>query len=96
MMSADCGIRDSEYNFEAESTKIFQIWIQPSSRGGKPSSGAKPFPKQNRFGRFVTLASGTKQDDGGALPIRACARVFEATLKAGETLEHCAAAQRLA
>jgi quercetin 2,3-dioxygenase len=67
----------------------------PSSRGGKPSSGAKPFPKQNRSDRFFTPASGTEQDDGEALPIRACARVFEATLEAGETLEHCAAARRL-
>ena len=88
VMSAGTGIRHSEYNFEPETTKIFQLWIEPSSRGGKPSWGAKPFPKQNRSGRFVTLASGAEQDAGDALPIRADARVLGATLKAGETAEY--------
>ena len=94
VMSAGSGIRHSEYNFEPETTKIFQIWIQPSIRGGKPSWGAKPFPKQNRSGRFVTLASGVDQDADEALPIRADARVLGATLKAGETAEYFVAAGR--
>ena len=42
------------------------------------------FPKQDRSGRFVALASGKKEDED-ALPIRADARVLGATLKAGET-----------
>jgi redox-sensitive bicupin YhaK (pirin superfamily) len=87
VMSAGTGIRHSEYNLEAETTKIFQIWIVPSSRGEKPSWGAKPFPKQDRSGRFVTLASG-RGEDGDALPIRADARVLGATLHAGETAEY--------
>jgi quercetin 2,3-dioxygenase len=91
VMSAGTGIRHSEYNFEPEPTKIFQIWIEPSSRGGRPRWGAKPFPKQDRSGRFVTLASGVNQDTGDALPIRADARVLGATLKAGETAEYRAA-----
>ena len=95
VMSAGAGIRHSEYNFEPETTKIFQIWIQPSSRGGRPSWGAKPFPKRNRSGRFVTLASGVEQNDGDALPIRSDARVLGATLKAGETAEYLMASGRL-
>jgi len=87
VMSAGTGIRHSEYNFEPETTKIFQLWIQPSRRGETPSWGAKPFPKQDRSGRFVTLASG-REDDGDALPIRADARVLGATLKAGESAEY--------
>jgi quercetin 2,3-dioxygenase len=87
VMSAGTGIRHSEYNFEPETTKIFQIWIEPSSRGEKPAWGAKPFPKQDRSGRFVTLASGEDQDED-ALRIRADARVLGATLKAGETAEY--------
>ena len=88
VMSAGTGIRHSEYNFEPEPTKIFQIWIQPSRRGGKPGWGAKPFPKQNRSGRFVTLANGGEHDADDALPIRTDARVLGATLKAGETAEY--------
>ena len=87
VMSAGTGIRHSEYNLERETTKIFQIWIQPTRHGGTPGWGAKPFPKQDRSGRFVTLASGG-DEDGDALPIRADARVLGATLKAGETAEY--------
>ena len=87
VMSAGSGVRHAEYNLEPETTRIFQIWIMPRERGGQPSWGAKPFPKGDRSGRFVTLASGYA-DDGDALPIRADARVLGATLKAGETLEH--------
>ncbi|WP_044561117.1 pirin family protein [Azospirillum sp. B4] len=83
VMSAGSGIRHSEYNLEDETTRIFQIWIQPETRGGTPSWGAKPFPKADRSGKFVTLASGYPEDEG-ALPIRAKARVMGATVKAGE------------
>jgi redox-sensitive bicupin YhaK (pirin superfamily) len=85
VMSAGSGIRHSEYNLEDETTRIFQIWIQPKTTGGKPSWGAKPFPKENRSGQFVTLASGF-EDDIDALPIRANARVMGATVTAGQQL----------
>ena len=84
VMSAGTGIRHAEYNLEPETTTLFQIWIEPSKRGGAPSWGAKPFPKGDRSGKFVALASGFDGDDD-ALPIRAEARVLGATLKAGET-----------
>ena len=51
--------------------------------GGAPSWGAKPFPKSDRSGRFVVLASGFAGDKD-ALPIRTEARVLGATIKAGE------------
>ncbi|HTH99565.1 MAG TPA: pirin family protein [Acidisoma sp.] len=85
VMSAGSGIRHSEWNEEDETTRIFQIWIMPETRGGKPSWGARPFPKDARSGRFVTLASGVAGDED-ALPIRADARVLGATVKAGEQL----------
>jgi quercetin 2,3-dioxygenase len=84
VMSAGTGIRHSEYNLEPETTRIFQIWIEPKTFGAPPSWGAKPFPKGDRSGKFVTLASGFA-DDADALPIRTDARVLGATLKAGET-----------
>ncbi len=87
VMSAGSGVRHAEYNLEPETTRIFQIWIEPTRYGGAPSWGAKPFPKGDRSGRFVTLASGY-EDDGEALPIRTEARVLGATLKAGETTEY--------
>ncbi|WP_300576227.1 pirin family protein [Phenylobacterium sp.] len=93
VMSAGSGIRHAEYNLESDTTRIFQIWIEPERTGGAPAWGAKPFPKGDRSGRFVTLASGF-EDDGEALPIRTPARVLGATLKAGETTEHVLDAAR--
>ena len=87
VMSAGSGIRHSEYNLEPTKTKIFQIWIQPTAQGGQPTWGAKPFPKANRNGKLVTLASGIAGDED-ALPIRADARVLGTTLKAGESAEY--------
>lgn len=83
VMSAGSGVRHSEYNLEDETARIFQIWIEPKTRGGTPSWGAKPFPKSDRSGKFVTLASGLPGDED-ALPIRAEARIMGATVKAGE------------
>jgi len=87
VMSAGTGVRHAEYNLEPETTTIFQIWIEPSRKGGAPSWGAKPFPKGERSGQFVTLASGF-EGDGDALPIRANARVLAATLKAGDSVDY--------
>jgi redox-sensitive bicupin YhaK (pirin superfamily) len=83
-MSAGTGVSHAEYNLEDETTQIFQIWIIPDQRGGEPAWGARPFPKDDRHGRFVTLASGMAGDD--ALPIRTEARVLGATVKAGESV----------
>jgi redox-sensitive bicupin YhaK (pirin superfamily) len=93
VMSAGTGIRHAEYNLEQAPTRLFQIWITPSSEGGSPAWGSQPFPKADRSGRFVTLASGFG-DDKAALPIRARARVLGATLKAGETIEYPLAERR--
>jgi quercetin 2,3-dioxygenase len=87
VMSAGTGIRHAEYNLEPSTTRIFQIWIMPHEQGLGPSWGAKPFPKDDRAGQFVTLASGFT-DDKDALPIRADARVVGATLKAGQTADY--------
>ena len=95
VMSAGTGIRHSEYNREDEVTQIFQIWIIPTSEGDAPQWGAKPFPKGERSGQFVVLASGHEQD-GDALPIRADARVVGATIRAGETVEYALGSDRKA
>jgi len=86
VMSAASGVRHAEYNVEDVPTTLFQIWIQPTQRGGEPSWGAKPFPKSDRSGKWSVLASGF--GDADALPIRTDARVVGATLGAGETLTY--------
>jgi quercetin 2,3-dioxygenase len=95
VMSAGTGITHSEFNLEDVVTRIFQIWIIPTRQGEKPSWGARPFPKSDRTGRFIVLASGF-EGDGDALPIRTDARVVGATLKAGETATYALGADRRA
>ncbi len=51
VMSAGSGIRHSEYNLEPSKTKIFQIWIEPTTKGGQPTWGA------NRFRSRIAPAS---------------------------------------
>ncbi|HVC54293.1 MAG TPA: pirin family protein [Stellaceae bacterium] len=87
VMSAGSGIRHAEYNLETGPTRLFQIWIIPTRRGGEPGWGTRPFPKTDRAGRLVALASGHENDDE-ALPIRADARVLAATLAAGARLNY--------
>jgi redox-sensitive bicupin YhaK (pirin superfamily) len=84
VMSAGSGVRHSEYNMEDALTRIFQIWIIPDRAGGTPAWGAMPFPKTDRAGKFVPLASGIA-GDADVLPLRANARVLGATVEAGET-----------
>lgn len=93
VMSAGSGIRHAEYNLEPVPTRIFQIWIEPTQEGGQPCWGAKPFPKGDRSGKFVTLASGIAGDTD-ALPIRADARVVAATVKAGDSVSYSLGANR--
>jgi redox-sensitive bicupin YhaK (pirin superfamily) len=86
VMSAGTGVRHAEYNLEDEATTLFQIWVLTDKPGAEPSWGAMQFPRHERDGSFVTLASGF-EDDAGALRINAAARVKGATLKAGEQAE---------
>jgi quercetin 2,3-dioxygenase len=81
VMSAGTGIRHSEENEEDVPIRLFQIWLKPSAAGGIPQWGNKPFPKADRAGAFVPLASGRNAE--GALPIRADAEVYGALLHAG-------------
>jgi len=84
VMSAGTGVRHAEYNLEDEATTLFQIWVLTDQPGAEPGWGAMQFPKADRSGRFVTLASGFAED-ADALKINAAARVSGATLGAGET-----------
>jgi redox-sensitive bicupin YhaK (pirin superfamily) len=87
VMSAGTGIRHAEYNREGEETRIFQIWIIPRTRGLDPRWGQKAFPKAERAGALVPLASGLAEHDD-ALPIDQDAAVLGATLATGQVVEH--------
>jgi redox-sensitive bicupin YhaK (pirin superfamily) len=87
VMSAGTGISHSEHNYTADTLKVFQIWLLPRQRGGTPRWDSRRFPKADRAGLLIVLASGDP-NNSDALPIRADARVLGATLLAGTSLRH--------
>jgi len=93
VMSAGTGITHAEYNLEDETTTLFQIWILPTRSGEKAGWGARQFPKGERSGSLVVLASGYPQD-ADALPIRTEARLVAGTIRAGETVDYALGAER--
>jgi redox-sensitive bicupin YhaK (pirin superfamily) len=105
VMTAGKGILHAEYNFEAEPTRIFQIWIRPQTNGLKPRWEQRRFPSADRGGRLVALASGragdtgggdTGRDDEGALAIHQDAAVLGASLRKGESVTHALGPDRQA
>ena len=93
VMSAGTGISHSEHNRDEEALKLFQIWLLPRQRGGTPRWNSRKFPKVDRAGRLVELASGNPKN-AETLLIRADACVMGATLLAGTTLTHTPARYR--
>jgi len=87
VMSAGTGIVHAEYNLESEPTDIFQIWIVPDRPGHAPRWFTRQFPKANRAGNLVALASG-KLGHAAAPPIHADATLFGATMLDGQSIEH--------
>jgi hypothetical protein len=87
VMTAGKGVVHAEYNREPEVTRLFQIWIQPAERRLTPTWDQRAFPRQERAGRLVPLASG-RQGHDEALPIHQDAALFGAALAAGQTVRH--------
>jgi len=94
VMSAGTGIAHEEWNLEDEETQIFQIWILPTQKGGEPRWASASFPKEERAGQLVPLASGSGEE--GVLPIRQDATLFGARLGPGQSLTHRLEAGRYA
>src|SRR5258706_5014339 len=90
VMSAGTGISHSEHNRGEDALKLFQIWLLPRQRGGTPRWDSRKFPKADRAGRLIELASGDPKN-ADTLLIRADARVLGAKLLAGTTLTHAPA-----
>ncbi len=57
-MSAGTGIEHAEHNPGDTPLKLFQLWLRPRVTGAQPQWGTKTFPKADRAGELVTLASG--------------------------------------
>jgi hypothetical protein len=93
VMSAGTGIVHAEYNRESEDTTLFQIWILPDRSGEPPAWGQREFPRSDRAGHWVVVASG-RDDADDALPIRSDARVLAAKLNAGQSVTYATEPER--
>ena len=87
VMSAGRGILHEEWNQEGDDTQLFQIWIETGERGVAPRWEQRRFPREERHGELVPLASG-RAEDKDALKIHQDAAILGATLKKGETVTH--------
>ena len=87
VMSAGKGILHAEYNEEDEETELFQIWIAPDRKGVAPRWEQRRFPKAERDGALVPLASG-RAGDVSALRIHQDAAILGASLTAGQAVTH--------
>jgi quercetin 2,3-dioxygenase len=86
-MSAGTGIVHSEFNHsKTEPVHFLQIWIIPDQVGMPPSYEQKTFPMEERRNRLRLVAAPDGQ--GGAVTIHQDARLFVATLGAGERIAH--------
>jgi quercetin 2,3-dioxygenase len=94
-MSAGTGVLHSEFNpSNNEPLHFFQIWIEPATRGGKPSYeqiGFDPKEKHNQLKRLAGPANGD-----GAARINQDAQVFVAELAKGSELGYDLASNRAA
>ena len=86
-MSAGTGITHSEFNAsKTEPVHFLQIWIIPNRVGMTPGYEQKAFPVEQRKGGLLLVGDATGRD--GAVIIHQDARMFVATLGAGEKVAH--------
>ncbi|MCU4675804.1 pirin family protein [Catenovulum sp. 2E275] len=73
LMSAGSGITHSEYNASTtEALKFLQIWIEPATKGGKPSYQQKAFAQAQGLTQVIT-----PNGDNGTLKIKQDASVSQ-------------------
>ncbi len=87
VMSAGKGILHAEYNLEQHPSTLFQIWIRPAILGVQPRWEQRRFPRGERAGELVPLASG-RQGHHDALRIHQDAAILGGTLAGGRSVSH--------
>ncbi len=86
-MTAGAGITHSEFNPSAtDPVHLYQIWLQPESRGLKPSYEQRMFDEAGRDGRLQLVASQDAAD--GSLMIHQDVRVYMVQLHAEQVIRH--------
>lgn len=86
-MSAGTGITHSEFNpSDREPVHLYQIWLFPAQKGLEPSYEQKRFTEGERHNKLRLVAS--RDATEGSLLIHQDARIFLASIDAGQQVKH--------
>jgi redox-sensitive bicupin YhaK (pirin superfamily) len=86
-MSAGTGVRHSEFEPTGkEPVHLYQIWLLPARKGLEPSYEELALGEEEKRGRFRLAASPDGAD--GSLTIHQDARLYLASLSAGQEVSH--------
>ncbi len=86
-MSAGTGLQHSEFNPSSEQpVHLYQIWLEPKSRGIEPSYEQKSFPEADRRNQLKMVASPDGTD--GSLSIHQAASLYLGSMEPNVTLAH--------
>lgn len=91
-MSAGTGIMHSEANPGPQPVHLYQIWIQPGTRGLAPSYEQRRFDPAERRGKLRAVVTPDGKDD--TLVIHQDAQIFLGSFDPGQQTEHPLAAGR--
>ncbi|MCZ6672088.1 MAG: pirin family protein [Verrucomicrobia bacterium] len=93
LMGAGTGIYHSEFNpSETETTRLLQIWIQPTQSGLAPSYQEEDFDLSERENKWLTLVA--PEGESSVLDIRQDARVLNTVLDSEHSLSLPSSANR--
>ncbi|MBA4274147.1 MAG: hypothetical protein C0436_00695 [Alphaproteobacteria bacterium] len=88
VMSAGTGIVHAEVNHEPVDTTLYQIWIQPRTRGVEPRWEQRVFPTNTGNGLTLLVSGLAEHKDTDALMIHQDAAVWGGRLHTGQLLTH--------
>lgn len=83
-MSAGEGVLHSEFASKEESAVLFQIWIHPNQKGGKPLYNQRDFRDVTKSNQWVTLVSPDGADN--SIAIKQDAFIATTELDEGKTI----------
>jgi redox-sensitive bicupin YhaK (pirin superfamily) len=87
-MSAGTGVTHSEYNHGEGELRFAQIWLFPDRDGYKPNYGDHRFALEERFDRWMPLATSCDNAENTApIKIHADANIYAAIISAGKKIE---------
>jgi redox-sensitive bicupin YhaK (pirin superfamily) len=87
-MSAGTGVTHSEYNHGEGELRFAQIWCFPDRNGYKPNYGDHRFALEERFDRWMPLATSYDNTENTApIKIHADVNIYATILSAGKRLD---------